>query len=271
MNIAIHQIVNEEIGLPCVVYGIGLQEKQCHIVRNEGYNIHQIIFSSKGNGVLKVNGKEEKIQEGSCFYLKPNESHEYYKESNQWETYWIMFAGENIENTLKELSMDKTRVFYNQNNIIIKKIFSDIIVTLKSADKHKAFVASNYLYNLLIELYRNSEDESNVNNESDRELINPIIDYINNNFYVDIELETLANIANVTPQYLCKVFKKKLFMRPFEYITKCRIQEAKKLLTSTDMTIKDISIAVGYRDNSYFCATFKKYESISPSQFRGSL
>lgn len=250
------------------MHGIGIQKEQCHIVRKEGCNIYQIIFSKKGSGVLKINGKEEKIPEGSYFYLKANEAHEYYKESSTWETHWIMFSGENIEKTLSSLSFKESKVFFNSNNINISKIYNDIIFILNSQDKYKGFIASSYLYKLLTELYINRVEENNDN--SDIGIINPVVQYINNNFKEDIELETLANIVNVTPQYLCKVFKKKLSMRPFEYITRCRIQEAKKLLTSSDMTIKDIAILVGYRNNSYFCAIFKKYELLSPSEFRGS-
>lgn len=269
MNVSIPSIVNEEIGLPCVVYGTGVQKKQCHIIRNEGYNLHQIIFSIKGNGILKVNGEIKNIPEGSYFYLKPNEAHEYYKNSDTWETHWIMFSGENIENLLKKLSFNESTVYYNKNNIKVMKIYNDISNTLKSCEKFSGFIASTYLYNLLVEIYISRQTENAINNSCDRDIISPIIDYINLNFTNDIELETLAKLVDVTPQYLCKVFKKKLLIRPFEYITRCRIQEAKKLLLSSNMTIKNIASSVGFRDTSYFCATFKKYETISPSQFRG--
>jgi YesN/AraC family two-component response regulator len=89
-------------------------------------------------------------------------------------------------------------------------------------------------------------------------------------FSEDISLEILADITDITPQHLCKIFKKCLYMRPFEYIAKKRIQEAKKLLIDRSMSIKAIGEAVGYKDSSYFCAIFKKHELISPAEFRGS-
>lgn len=271
MSITIPSIDNVEFGLPCVVYGIGIQDKQCHIVRNEGHNNHQIIFSVKGNGILKVNGKEQLIPEGSYFYLKSNEPHEYYKECSTWETHWIMFSGDNIDKLLEKLSLKESGVYYYKNNLQIKKIYNDIADVLSSKDKYSGLEASTYLYKLLIELYKNRETEKKVNNTAEGDIIEPVINYINLNFTKDIELETLSNLVNVTPQHLCKVFKRKLSMRPFEYITRCRIQQAKKLLLSSNMTIKDICTSVGYKDTSYFCATFKKYETLSPSQFRGSL
>lgn len=271
MNIAVHPIVSEEVGLPCVVYGIGVQKEQCHIVRKEGYKFHQIIFSIKGMGVLKINGKEQKIPEGSYFYLKANEAHEYYKETTIWETQWIMFSGENIEKILSQLMLSESKVCCNPSNANIRKIYQDMMGELKSSDPFKSYVASCHLYKLLIELYRHSMEEACEDKARDSDIIAPVIQYINSHFSEAIELETLAQIANMTPQHLCKVFKQKLLMRPFEYITRCRMQEAKKLLSSSQMPIKEIARSVGYWDNSYFCATFKKYESMSPSAFRGSL
>ncbi|HEY5561702.1 MAG TPA: helix-turn-helix domain-containing protein [Clostridiaceae bacterium] len=271
MNTAFYPINNEENGLPFVVSGIGTHENQCHIVRNEGYNLHQIIFCIKGEGLLKTNGKEYCITEGTYFYLKPLESHEYYKVTDSWETNWILFTGENINNSLIKLDFSFSKIGSFQNSDNIRNQFNDILNTLKSYDSFRGFIASNQLYRLLIELYRFSNQEIGLNSTQDTIIIEPVINYINLHFSEDISLDFLATIVNVTPQHLCKVFKKRLYMRPFEYIAKKRIQESKKLLISGNMTIKDIGQTVGYKDNSYFCAMFKKYESISPSDFRGSI
>jgi len=48
-----------------------------------------------------------------------------------------------------------------------------------------------------------------------------------------------------------------------------RIQHAKELLSANNMPVNDIAHLVGYNDCSYFCAIFRKYEMISPSEFKG--
>jgi YesN/AraC family two-component response regulator len=65
------------------------------------------------------------------------------------------------------------------------------------------------------------------------------------------------------------VFKKYMNLRPFEYLTKKRIQEAKRLLVQTSTPIAKIGKMVGYEDKSYFGYVFKKYEKVTPSEFRG--
>jgi YesN/AraC family two-component response regulator len=93
--------------------------------------------------------------------------------------------------------------------------------------------------------------------------------YIDAHYNEDITIDELSEFVKVTPQHLCRIFKRHLDLRPFEYLAMKRIKEAKTLLSNTQMTVNDICHTVGYRDCSYFCAIFKRYELISPSEFRG--
>jgi AraC-like DNA-binding protein len=53
-----------------------------------------------------------------------------------------------------------------------------------------------------------------------------------------------------------------------EYVCATRIQQAQKLLISTNKTIEEIAFIVGFKDRSYFCLTFKKKVGIPPSAYR---
>jgi AraC family transcriptional regulator, arabinose operon regulatory protein len=267
---AIYPIIHEEDGLPFILCGVGSQSDQCHMIRKEGFALHQIIFSTQGKGILKTCNQEFEIDEGNFFYLKPHEPHEYYKLTESWSTDWILFRGDMIENTLSKLGFSDFKIgsFYSNNSI--KKLFHDILITLNSNDSFKGLTASSQFYRLLIELYRSSYSKTSLHHKQTTAIIEPVIHYIDLHFSEEMTLEELAKPTSVTPEYLCKVFKERLNIRPFEYIAKRRIQEAKKLLISGTMSIKEIGKSVGYNDSSYFCYIFKKYESISPSAFRGA-
>ena len=57
-------------------------------------------------------------------------------------------------------------------------------------------------------------------------------------------------------------------MRPFEYLARKRVSQAKVLLLEDKLNVNEIARAVGYNDCSYFCAVFKKHEMLSPAEFR---
>ena len=57
-------------------------------------------------------------------------------------------------------------------------------------------------------------------------------------------------------------------MSPSEYLIYLRMEKAKEFLDSTNMTIKEIGIAVGYYDESAFFRRFKRYAGMTPGQYR---
>ena len=68
--------------------------------------------------------------------------------------------------------------------------------------------------------------------------------------------------------YFGKVFSKEIGVSFNTYLNKKRIEEAKKLLTSSDIKIYDIAERVGYSDVDYFGRKFRSMEGISPADYR---
>lgn len=103
--------------------------------------------------------------------------------------------------------------------------------------------------------------------ERSKLLIN-VLEYIDGHFNTDFPMTYLAEIAGVTPQHLCRIFKDSLNVRPNEYLAKKRIQEAKRLMQNSNMPIADIAAACGYPNAGYFSTVFKKLEGITPAEYR---
>lgn len=96
-----------------------------------------------------------------------------------------------------------------------------------------------------------------------------IKDYIERNFAdSDISLEMLATKFFVSKEYLSKTYKSLFGCNITEYIVKCRMEYAKKLLQGNEFQIKSIAHMVGYEDLSYFYRVFKKYFKNSPGEMR---
>lgn len=269
MSKIIYPINPPTCNLPILVMGIGYEDNQPHMQRRDGHLIHQLFICKSGEGTLRVNDKTHIINKGSFFYLKANSPHEYYGNSDKWEVRWISFSGNQIDDILTELKFDITKVGVLSNIDKIEASFKKIYISLKSEDISGKYIASSVLYEILVDLYTmihtKQEDETSEGNS----IINLIKLYIDEHYNQDITLEELSNLVNITPQYLCKLFKIHLNLRPFQYITMKRIQYAKKMLSDYTMSVKDVAHMVGFSDCSYFCAIFKKYEMVTPMQFRG--
>ncbi len=93
-------------------------------------------------------------------------------------------------------------------------------------------------------------------------------EFIRTNYKKKIKLEDISKVVYLSPYYLSHIFKKEVGFTLFEYLTKVRIEEAKRLLENTPWNATRISFEVGYSDQSYFCKVFKKSEGMSPSDYR---
>lgn len=100
----------------------------------------------------------------------------------------------------------------------------------------------------------------------------PIIDnaiiFIRRNIYSIIYISDVAKECGVTPEYLSSYFKKVTGINVKQFLQKEKLNEAKFLLISTDMSIGTIAYKLGYSSQSHFSKIFKENLKTSPSQFR---
>lgn len=94
------------------------------------------------------------------------------------------------------------------------------------------------------------------------------ITYINEHFAEDLSVDELAARVNLSPYHFIRTFKKMTGYTPHEYLVNTRIATARYLLKNTSLPIKDICFNTGFSSESVFCSTFKRYQKISPAQYR---
>ncbi len=92
--------------------------------------------------------------------------------------------------------------------------------------------------------------------------------YIADNFSKEISLDDVSRFVNISPYYFSKLFKEESGLNFIEYLTNIRIDKAKELLTSSDMSMKEICVACGYTDPNYFSRSFKKNVGVTPTEYK---
>lgn len=256
--------------LPYYFAGVGCRYEQENIVRPMGFPNYQWIQCRNGVGELILNGSKYTIEEGSGMFLFPNEPHEYHSTNGNWEVDWIIFRGKFIDSFVREtLKMTNSGVYYITAPHILSAKLEQLYKTASSDNQTKNLICSSVVYAVLIDILRLTSLKQNTSIVNRFNKITPILSYIENNYANHISLSDIADIAGVTPQYLCAAFKRYTSQTLFEYINMVRIRKSKEyLLLNKDMQIKEIARNVGFGDISYFCATFKKIENMSPTEFR---
>lgn len=139
----------------------------------------------------------------------------------------------------------------------------------------KARLISIYTEELVIELFRYIIDKqmfveqlaTNNNYFKDPRLID-IFNYIKQNLSTDLSNKTLANVANVSEDYVGQYFKSLTGINPQDYIEYQRMEEAVNMLRTSKLSIKQIGEEVGYKDTAYFCRRFKMMFGIPAGKMR---
>jgi AraC family transcriptional regulator len=101
--------------------------------------------------------------------------------------------------------------------------------------------------------------------------LHQVVDYIQNNLDRDISLAELANVAHMSVHHFGKLFKQSMGVTPHQYVLKCRVDQAKKLLANKQLSFAEISQAVGFCHQSHFIDVFRRYTSLTPRQYRQTL
>lgn len=94
------------------------------------------------------------------------------------------------------------------------------------------------------------------------------IKYINKEYTSPITLKEVASYVGLNSFYLCHLFKDKMKITFFEYLSKVRIDKAKELLLQTTKSTDEIAAFVGFSDASSFSKAFKKRTTLTPAQYK---
>lgn len=98
--------------------------------------------------------------------------------------------------------------------------------------------------------------------------LHEIIEYISENYRRDIGINDISEHVGLSYSHVRKIFKDELGENIIEYINKLRVKEAKHLLSNTNLCIKNIANDLGYNNDQSFTRFFKKYEGITPGEYR---
>jgi AraC family transcriptional regulator len=95
-----------------------------------------------------------------------------------------------------------------------------------------------------------------------------VTEYIHQHSAQNPSLMIMAEMVQMSPYYFSRLFKQSTGLTPHQYLLKCRTKDAKRLLKTTNLSIADIAIQLGFVDQSHLNRHFKRHFGVSPSQFR---
>jgi AraC-like DNA-binding protein len=100
-----------------------------------------------------------------------------------------------------------------------------------------------------------------------RQKISAALQYIQSNAQ-DLSIDKLAAVSHLSPFHFSRLFKQNTGLAPHQYVLHWRIEEAKRLLTRTELDLAEIAQRLGFRDQSHFTERFRKITGATPKRWR---
>ena len=224
---------------------------------------------------------------GITFYNEvKKENFYFYPIENEYALRNCLLAGEYeksvlIFNELLQKNLENEQVSYYQ----MRNFFHNVELTclkctvrldiaglidsdVESLDQCNAL--EEYL-SIFYNIFRKLCDYVNAHRESSSEVMKEALyQFVDENLCnSDLSLNFVANAFSLSDSYVSRLFKEKTGTNFLDYMNRARIEKAKMILLSESQTsIQDIGIRVGYDSDTTFRRIFKKYEGITPTQFR---
>jgi len=186
-------------------------------------------------------------------------------------THWYYF--DQFNDTYPEVLLQRDRFITKAGNIFcagsvnsIRDVMLHFIEEYYSADV--ADQVSRHFTHEIKRSYTSSFLKNSPKNYHDDEAIIDIQEWLHSRYNEEITLGSLSDKFGITVRSLNRRFKQATGRSPMQYLQQVRIENAQELLKTSNLSIAEIAYSVGFPDNSYFSALFRKSISLSPKEYR---
>ena len=226
---------------------------------------NKLYLIEEGELLVKVNNESVVAKKGDLVLIPSYALHSCSVASKSGaKKYWIHFAMK--RGSLDFFSDYSLPILVHLNNLESAcKIFENTISASQLNEPLKSLETSKGIYELVLLFLKKCHLAIQ---KEDNSTIEKAVEFLNVNYKENLTLENLSNKFGYTPNYFVKKFKSVTGYTPIKYLTEKKIQEAKKLLEFTDLSVLSVMKEVGYIDASHFSKAFKKSLGYSPRAFR---
>lgn len=256
---------------------------------NEGFQLlhwHdevQFVYILKGIVHVKIYDEEFDLHPHDCIFINRTVLHHITeKEDCHYHSYIIparmlaFFSGSTMEqNDVEAIINNPVFTHYlllsdvPTHNIVLHNIrLLDKLYFQDNKYKHYEYRLSIQLSMVWLEFISLLPTIEKVEPSKNYERIRILISMIHTNYYMPISIQDIADAAHISKTECVRCFQKFVHDSPYQYLLKYRLHMSTSLLITTDMSVTDIALNVGFRSISSYIKYFKMYYHITPYKYR---
>ncbi|WP_158606825.1 AraC family transcriptional regulator [Paenibacillus ginsengarvi] len=246
--------VGTQAGTPDMKFGPGVRDM---------YILH---FIHSGYGTYAAGDSRERIGPGGLFLVIPDTVHAYWPDPDEpWHYSWFGFTGTMAARLCKQAGLaGNTPVRLPDRSHSVAPLFHDLLALREEPAKELLF--TGLLYRIFGTLA--VADEEPALRPDVGQHVRKAVAFINARYADAIGLVDISGHIGLDAKYVCRLFRQRLSMSPYRYLTDVRMRKACRLLRGGQLGIAEVARSVGYQDQLLFSRMFKRMIGLSPSAYR---
>ncbi|MDR3681314.1 MAG: helix-turn-helix transcriptional regulator [Flavipsychrobacter sp.] len=242
---------------------------------------HTFIYLTEGEGYMKIGSDEYRIHQHEMLCVPAGQifSFEAYDTTKYNKGFLCNFNDSMLAGKFGKIELVNEFEFLNvwgnhsislgeEISAFVGQLLKRILVEYAKSGLQHIDLVQSYLLALLCEIRQVYLPLFNSRQTAAVKLTNSFKDVLFSNITSKHMVTDYASMLNVTPNHLNKAIKSTTAKSPTRWIDETIVLEAKVLLYQTTLSVNEIASAIGITDPSYFSRLFKKYEGITPLEFR---
>lgn len=240
------------------------------------HDFYLVVYIEKGSGQHIIDFKSYEIQPNQLFFLSPGQVH-HWDLSADITGYTFFFEGPFFSALYAHRLFDypffhtlqhRPELVFEGTYAPISHLFADAFACYRANTHPREGMLQAYLYLILEHAQRHYKWEMISEFPGYFQKIRQFEQLINLHFLEDREVRDFANRMHLTPNYLNSICKTYLNKTASQLIQERVLVEAQRLLVHTDLSVKEVSYHLRFKDTSYFSRFFRKMSGLSPLEFK---
>lgn len=248
------------------ILAVALKPKR-RAINHTSRPLNSFTLFTEGEVEYIFNDQTHHLSAPSLIYLPKGSQHNF-----RWVSDKVLFSHINFE-----MYIDGEYTVFSKTPLIIstncdpelQKLFSDICNLYSSRDYCYTLRAKARLIEFIYRLLK--IHRTKLSSVPQKNPVTRCIEYINENYPEKITTKELCQITSLSPTHLRRVFKNSTGSTIVDYVNQCRITKSLELLTHSEMSVLEISEAVGFESQNYYTRVFRKLMNTTPNAYRNKL
>ncbi|UTW54132.1 helix-turn-helix domain-containing protein [Kordiimonas sp. SCSIO 12610] len=274
---------SDKYGMPRGVDIGGIKNRPNFITDNRPHRLHfyEIIFITEGEGQVNLNGETYTVMSGRVLVFRPYSIRSW--SARNLDGVCLAFESDFLPPYIYDgRDVDETQVFSLLNKPVYLKPDQELFDTLcqrlkvlaRDVDKQELLIDEllrSGASEILLQLERyiaSSIGDDRTFSQSQNPIVSKFIKAVETNFRSQHQVQFYAREIAVSERHLNHLLNETLGLSASVYIRRRLVEEAKRLLRHSDMSLGQMAYDLGYADSAHFSKSFKRVSGLTPSRFR---